>query len=241
MPRRSSPRARPLWLLIGLGLGASAQGAPLPLGAAPAGWSVGLRAGWDSAAVLGLQGTGRLSEKAQLEASVERPLSGRGNGAAGLGAAWSWGFGGGPWGLGLQGSTGLARAAPVTGPQLAWTVEAALRPGWFRADRHAALWLGGRGAPATHIRHSDVVHDLFDDRYPEGAAAAGGRDGPQDGWVRGAAQTYRLGASGGRRWGGLGLSGAASFDWTPQRGGVVMNGMLGTLPFSALLELSWCR
>jgi hypothetical protein len=210
--------------------------APVPLGSDLPDARLGVSAGWDSAPWVGAEGGVALGRRVQLDLAVGGPvggLPGAFDAMAGVSSVARWR---GPWGLFAGAGTGLTHAADASGEQLAWTAEVTLRPGAYAATRQLSLDLGWRGSLATHIHHSDAVAALYDDRYPDGG---GSGEGPIDGWYALPAGELHLGLTGGIRGRHLGAALRAGLAWTPQRGGGLMNGMLGVIPMYGTSEVTW--
>ena len=133
------------------------------------------------------------------------------------------------WGIALGAASGLALAGDPTGKKLAWLGRVHVRPGWYGAAEGIALDLGVRAALSTYMWHSELVRDLFRDRYPQDSASPA--SGPVNGWYPFSAFASRLGLVGGYRLGAVTLLGIGGFEYSPQVEWIVMNPSVGGMPF----------
>ncbi|MCU0626186.1 MAG: hypothetical protein MUF21_06815 [Gemmatimonadaceae bacterium] len=140
--------------------------------------------------------------------------------------------GDGPWGVQLQGRATLTRASDATGRRYAIGLEMGAAPGTHRARGTLTADLGYRLTLATHVRPGASVRALWAMR--PGIVAPD--EGPDAGWHRGGASQLRLGIAAARIVGdGTLLVARAGFAHAPNRLGIVLNPMLGQLPFHATL------
>ncbi len=136
--------------------------------------------------------------------------------------------------------TGLSWATDSLGDKVAWVGQVSVRPGYY-ADRFSvAADLTWRTSLATHISHSDAVHDLFDDRYPDGTEPADTVDGPRSGWYALAANRLRLGLAAATRVGrAASLYAVGGWELTPQAQGIHNLPPIHSLQFTFRLGGGW--
>ena len=120
-----------------------------------------------------------------------------------------------------------------------WDFQLTVAPSLAFSSWSLATFVGLRQGLATHIKHGDIVHDAFEDRYPAGVS---GITGPRDGWIAGGNTRIPFGLSFGvdlpRD---FAIHGAAGLVWTYSALGVGMFDamMLGRWPFFVDLGASW--
>lgn len=159
-------------------------------------------------------------------------LMGRGSGRVDLLARGRW-VGGTGLGVTTTSSVYLARSDNRSGTMHGLGVEVRAAPGY-----HGELWsvsadLGWQGTLLTHIRHSELVGETFEERHP----GAESMDGPVDGWYGSTAHRFRIGVAGARRLtDAFSLRLAAGTLFSRQRQGLFVSFAHGQVP--AYLEVS---
>lgn len=193
----------------------------LEVAAAP---SLGIEASYGRR--LRLPGRGLLVPGASFGLPVAAARDGRTYDAA-LGVSWVAPL----WrGLGITGvvSFTLASARNPNADLVGLGLDLSLAPGWYAARWFVAAELGWAPNYALHVKHRAALAATFSDRYPDGHAG----DGPRDGWYRGTANRLRAGLQAGvairRR---VSLYAGAGFSHSPGELGVVVFPDVGLLPF----------
>ncbi len=132
-------------------------------------------------------------------------------------------------GITTHAETGVVHTRDVTGTKTGWSAELGLGPGTYWPWWSLGLDLRWRGVPVAGFRHSDVVAETFDDRYPDGH---GNDEGPRDGPRAWTSQRVLCGLFvGGNVLGRVGLFARGGLSWQPQRQGRLSHPAIGQLPF----------
>jgi hypothetical protein len=128
----------------------------------------------------------------------------------------------------------MALSHDPTGSKLGLGYELVAQPGYYGTRWTAALDAASRSVVAARLWHSEVVRDLFRERY-EDPALDQARSGPVNGWVRLPANRVRLGAVVARRLGDrTAISILGAYEHTFQEQGIRANPSFGQLPFCIL-------
>jgi hypothetical protein len=134
-------------------------------------------------------------------------------------------------GLGVAASLGqgVRTASDATGDKVALRLNSVVEPGYHARGWSVLLRFAMVTTYAVHLRHSEAVKDLFNDRYPDETASSGG---PRDGWYGLTGHEVRTGVAGAvglNRW--FALYGVGGWRWRRHLGVVGENPPISALPF----------
>lgn len=120
-----------------------------------------------------------------------------------------------------------------------WGTGAELRvhPGYFERNWTLALDLGWQATVLTHIEHSAMVRQTFQQRYPDEAAR---ESEPRDGWYAFTAHRFRVGLGGAYASSSrFALSAGLGSLFSPQKQGAILLFSVGQVPLYAELGMQY--
>jgi len=127
----------------------------------------------------------------------------------------------------------------VLNTSVGWDFQITLAPSFAFESWSISPFVAVRQGIATYVKHGEIVHDAFDDRYPDGQT---GVAGPKDGWIAGGNTRIPFGLAVGVDLSSqFALYGSAGLTWTRSPLGVGMFDamMLGHWPFFVDLGVRW--
>lgn len=137
--------------------------------------------------------------------------------------------------LGQFGFSYLGGDAP-TGKTQSISAWGGLAPGVFQGSNFFGLWLGMQQGIASHLRIKPGVQDTFGDRYPN-QVGSDMKHRKWSGWLWFPNTAFEVGALASLRFGErFGLNSRIAWYAIPNRLGLLSNGTLGWLPFTADIQ-----